>query len=40
MSQLVSLVVKDLIVKLMEEVNEEAEQKGWCDTELSTNEDC
>merc|ERR1712139_604352 len=24
--------------KLMEEANEEAEQKGWCDTELSTNE--
>ena len=22
----------------MEEVNEESEHKGWCDTELSTNE--
>jgi chromosome segregation ATPase len=31
-------MIKDLIVKLMEEANEEAEAKGWCDTELSTNE--
>jgi len=31
-------MVKDLIVKLMEEANAEAEQKGLCDQELSTNE--
>merc|ERR1711865_580360 len=34
----VKKMIKDLIVKLMEEANEEAEYKGWCDTELSTNE--
>eukprot|EP00747_Dinoflagellata_sp_TGD_P154606 gnl/TRDRNA2_/TRDRNA2_177511_c1_seq1.p1 gnl/TRDRNA2_/TRDRNA2_177511_c1~~gnl/TRDRNA2_/TRDRNA2_177511_c1_seq1.p1 ORF type:complete len:663 (+),score=224.31 gnl/TRDRNA2_/TRDRNA2_177511_c1_seq1:126-2114(+) len=33
----VKKMVKDLIVKLMEEANEEATHKGWCDTELSTN---
>merc|ERR1719393_62327 len=31
-------MIKDLIVRLMEEANEEAEHKGWGDTELSTNE--
>merc|ERR1719261_996782 len=31
-------MIKDMVVKLMEEANEEAEHKGWCDTELSTNE--
>mmetsp|Transcript_4444 Transcript_4444/g.8644 ORF Transcript_4444/g.8644 Transcript_4444/m.8644 type:complete len:672 (-) Transcript_4444:91-2106(-) len=34
----VKKMIKDLIVKLMEEATEEAEHKGWCDTELSTNE--
>merc|ERR1719199_2274467 len=31
-------MIKEMVVKLMEEANEEAEHKGWCDTELSTNE--
>merc|ERR1719382_2364373 len=31
-------MIKDLIVRLMEEANEEGEHKGWCDTELTTNE--
>lgn len=34
----VKKMIKDLIVRLMAEANEEAEHKGWCDTELSTNE--
>merc|ERR1719456_785994 len=31
-------MIKDMIVKLMEEATEEAEHKGFCDTELATNE--
>merc|ERR1719517_323623 len=31
-------MIKDLLVRLMEEANEESEHKGWCDTELATNE--
>merc|ERR1719487_1057057 len=34
----VKKMLKDLIVRLMEEANEESEHKGWCDTEMSTNE--
>jgi len=34
----VKKMIKDLIVKLMEEAAEEAEHKAWCDTELSSNE--
>merc|ERR1719183_1492178 len=34
----VKKMIKDLIVKLMEESTEEAEHKGWCDTELVTNQ--
>merc|ERR1719375_1332879 len=33
----VKKMIKDLIVKLMEEANAEAEQKGFCDKELATN---
>jgi len=31
-------MIRDLITKLEEEAAAEAEQKGWCDNELSTNE--
>merc|ERR1719473_1343565 len=34
----VKAMIKDLIVKLMEQANAEADHKGWCDTELATNE--
>eukprot|EP00397_Hematodinium_sp_SG-2012_P017037 GEMP01017404.1.p1 GENE.GEMP01017404.1~~GEMP01017404.1.p1 ORF type:complete len:664 (-),score=244.45 GEMP01017404.1:753-2744(-) len=30
-------MVEDLITRLMEEANAEAEEKGWCDEELSSN---
>merc|ERR1719399_1232521 len=33
----VKKMIKDLIYKLMEEARQEAEHKGWCDTELTTN---
>jgi hypothetical protein len=34
----VKKMIKDLIVRLMEQATAEAEHKGWCDTELATNE--
>merc|ERR1719335_1660135 len=30
-------MIRDMIAKLMEEANEEAEHKGFCDTEMGTN---
>jgi hypothetical protein len=33
----VKKMIKDLIVKLMEEANDEAEHKGFCDMEMATN---
>jgi hypothetical protein len=33
----VTKMIKDMIFKLMEEANEEAEHKGFCDAELTTN---
>merc|ERR1719172_501914 len=31
-------MIKDMIMKLTQEATEEAEHKGFCDTELSTNQ--
>merc|ERR1712072_1119864 len=33
----VKKMIKDLIVKLMEEANAEADHKAYCDTEMATN---
>merc|ERR1719409_2025505 len=33
----VTKMIRDMVTKLTEEANEEAEHKGFCDTELSTN---
>merc|ERR1719399_1752616 len=37
LSKKVKKMIKDLVYKLMEEARQEAEHKGWCDTELTTN---
>merc|ERR1719326_636828 len=34
----VKKMIKDLISKLNEEATSESEHKGWCDTELTTNQ--
>jgi len=34
----VKKMIKDLVNKLMEEATSESEHKGWCDTELTTNQ--
>jgi chromosome segregation ATPase len=33
----VKKMIKDLLVKLLEQANEEADHKGWCDSELAAN---
>jgi len=33
----ITKMIRDMITKLMEEANEEAEHKGFCDTEMGTN---